>query len=71
MAHPLSETGRTWNRYATEDGVPRRGAADQREGTVTRTAELLRENGFAVDEELWAMDAADCSPCDNKVPDSH
>jgi hypothetical protein len=43
----------------------------RRDGTVTRTAELLRENGFAVDEELWAMDAADCSPCDNKVPDSH
>jgi hypothetical protein len=41
------------------------------DGTVTRTAELLRENGFDVDDELWAMDAAKCSPCDNKVPDSH
>ncbi|AXG79683.1 hypothetical protein [Streptomyces paludis] len=43
----------------------------RRDGTVTRTAELLRGNGFAVDEELWSVDASDCSPCDNKVPDSH
>lgn len=43
----------------------------RRDGTVMRTADLIRENGFEVDEELWAMDAADCSPCDNKVPDSH
>ncbi|MYU54679.1 MULTISPECIES: hypothetical protein [Streptomyces] len=41
------------------------------DGTVMRTAEILRDNGFAVDDELWAMDAAECSPCDNKVPDSH
>ncbi|MFE0046830.1 hypothetical protein [Streptomyces albireticuli] len=43
----------------------------RRDGTVMRTAELLRENGFNVDEELWSVDASDCSPCDNKVPDSH
>lgn len=41
------------------------------DGTVLRTAELLRENGFAVDDELWAKDEATCSPCDNKSPDSH
>ncbi|MEU0838594.1 hypothetical protein ABZ370_03860 [Streptomyces sp. NPDC005962] len=41
------------------------------DGTVTRTADILRGNGFAVDDELWAMDAAECSPCDDKVPDSH
>ncbi|MEV7088610.1 hypothetical protein AB0O07_22440 [Streptomyces sp. NPDC093085] len=43
----------------------------RRDGTVTRTAALLRTNGFAVDAELWEVDASDCSPCDNKVPDSH
>ncbi|MEV6547230.1 hypothetical protein AB0M57_00810 [Streptomyces sp. NPDC051597] len=43
----------------------------RRDGTVMRTAELLRENGFAVDDELWEVDASDCSPCDDKVPDSH
>ncbi|MFI6081499.1 hypothetical protein ACIBBB_11085 [Streptomyces sp. NPDC051217] len=41
------------------------------DGLVLRTAELLRDNGFEVDEELWAKDEADCSPCDDKVPDSH
>lgn len=43
----------------------------RRDGTVIRTAELIRANGFDADEELWAMDGADCSPCDNKAPDSH
>jgi hypothetical protein len=43
----------------------------RRDGTVMRTAELLRANGFDVDEELWSVDASDCSPCDEKVPDSH
>ncbi|MFE6688761.1 hypothetical protein ACFVFQ_20095 [Streptomyces sp. NPDC057743] len=43
----------------------------RRDGTVMRTAELLRKNGFTVDDELWEVDASDCSPCDNKVPDSH
>ncbi|MCF3101224.1 hypothetical protein IPZ58_06470 [Streptomyces roseoverticillatus] len=41
------------------------------DGTVTRTADIIRGNGFVVDEELWAVDASTCSPCDNKVPDSH
>ncbi|QIB43020.1 hypothetical protein [Streptomyces aureoverticillatus] len=41
------------------------------DGTVLRTAELLRKNGFTVDDELWEVDASDCSPCDDKVPDSH
>ncbi|MEV0278204.1 hypothetical protein AB0I22_17720 [Streptomyces sp. NPDC050610] len=43
----------------------------RRDGTVFRTASVLRDNGFAVDEELWSMDSADCSPCDQKAPDSH
>ncbi|WEV25728.1 hypothetical protein OYE22_11330 [Streptomyces sp. 71268] len=43
----------------------------RRDGTVLRTAQILRDNGFAVDAELWSMDAAECSPCDNQVPDSH
>ncbi|MDK1475310.1 hypothetical protein QNO07_18110 [Streptomyces sp. 549] len=43
----------------------------RRDGIVIRTAEVIRANGFDADEELWAMDGADCSPCDNKAPDSH
>lgn len=43
----------------------------RRDGVVMRTAEMMRLNGFETDEELWAVDASDCSPCDNKVPDSH
>ncbi|NSC23528.1 hypothetical protein FM076_21180 [Streptomyces albus subsp. chlorinus] len=43
----------------------------RQDGTVMRTADLIRANGFEVDEELWAVDASECSPCDNKVPDSH
>jgi hypothetical protein len=43
----------------------------RRDGTVMRTAELLCRNGFDVDDELWSVDASDCSPCDNKTPDSH
>jgi hypothetical protein len=43
----------------------------RRDGTVIRTAEVIRANGFDADEELWAIDGANCSPCDDKVPDSH
>lgn len=43
----------------------------RRDGVVMRTAELIRQNGFETDDELWEVDASDCSPCDNKVPDSH
>ncbi|MFE3886867.1 hypothetical protein ACFXPQ_28880 [Streptomyces lydicus] len=43
----------------------------RRDGTVMRTAELIRKNRFEVDDELWSADASDCSPCDDKVPDSH
>jgi hypothetical protein len=43
----------------------------RRDGTVLRTAGVIREVGFAVDDELWAVDASDCSPCNDKVPDSH
>ncbi|AXK34385.1 hypothetical protein DVA86_18775 [Streptomyces armeniacus] len=43
----------------------------RRDGTVFRTADILRNNGFEVDEELWSMDSADCSPCNQKAPDSH
>lgn len=41
------------------------------DGLVIRTADVIRGQGFDADEELWAMDGADCSPCDSKVPDSH
>ncbi|MFB6890833.1 hypothetical protein ACFCX4_16130 [Kitasatospora sp. NPDC056327] len=41
------------------------------DGIVIRTADFLRRNGFDADEELWATDGAECSPCDSKVPDSH
>ncbi|MFJ9176992.1 hypothetical protein [Streptomyces sp. NPDC102360] len=43
----------------------------RRDGIVLRTADMLRDNGFTPDEELWAVDGANCSPCDDKVPDSH
>ncbi|PRH80005.1 hypothetical protein C6N75_06570 [Streptomyces solincola] len=43
----------------------------RRDGLCIRTADFLRADGWVVDEELWASDGADCSPCDNKVPDSH
>jgi hypothetical protein len=43
----------------------------RRDGTVMRTADLIRANGFQVDEELWRKDESDCSPCNDKVPDSH
>ncbi|NGO70755.1 hypothetical protein [Streptomyces boncukensis] len=43
----------------------------RRDGTVLRTADVIRANGFDADGELWAMDGADCSPCDDKAPDSH
>jgi hypothetical protein len=43
----------------------------RRDGLVVRTADFIRANGFDADEELWAVDGADCSPCDNKAPDSH
>ncbi|MGW7351016.1 hypothetical protein [Streptomyces sp. NPDC054784] len=41
------------------------------DGLCLRTAEFLTSIGFAVDAELWEIDGANCSPCDNKVPDSH
>ncbi|MFI2257962.1 hypothetical protein [Streptomyces tubercidicus] len=43
----------------------------RRDGLVLRTADVLREQGFTPDAELWALDGSDCSPCDDKVPDSH
>ncbi|MFE0440938.1 hypothetical protein ACFW2K_39215 [Streptomyces nigra] len=36
-----------------------------------RTSDFLTSQGWDIDEELWAIDGANCSPCDNKVPDSH
>ncbi|MET8825732.1 hypothetical protein ABZX40_09430 [Streptomyces sp. NPDC004610] len=45
--------------------------ARRRDGLCLRTAEFLTSIGFDIDEELWVVDGADCSPCDNKVPDSH
>lgn len=41
------------------------------DGLCLRTADFLTSIGFDIDEELWAIDGTDCSPCDNKVPDSH
>ncbi|WP_455354874.1 hypothetical protein [Streptomyces sp. SYSU K217416] len=41
------------------------------DGLCLRTADFLTSIGFDVDQELWAIDGAECSPCDNKVPDSH
>lgn len=41
------------------------------DGLCLRTADFLKSIGFAIDEELWEIDGAECSPCDNKVPDSH
>ncbi|MET8270414.1 hypothetical protein [Streptomyces sp. NPDC005096] len=41
------------------------------DGLCLRTADFLRSNGFDIDDELWAIDGANCSPCDSKVPDSH
>lgn len=43
----------------------------RRDGTVMRTADVIREHGFEIDDELWEVDASDCGPCDDKVPDSH
>lgn len=45
--------------------------ARRRDGLCSRTADFLKSIGFDIDEELWAIDGAECSPCDNKVPDSH
>ncbi|WP_393075376.1 hypothetical protein [Streptomyces sp. LN704] len=41
------------------------------DGLCLRTGDFLKSQGWDVDEELWAIDGANCSPCDNKVPDSH
>ncbi|MFC8584693.1 hypothetical protein ACFUGD_09090 [Streptomyces sp. NPDC057217] len=41
------------------------------DGLCIRTADFLRADGWTVDDELWAIDGAECSPCDSKVPDSH
>ncbi|MFG2310605.1 hypothetical protein ACGFS9_18310 [Streptomyces sp. NPDC048566] len=41
------------------------------DGLCLRTADFMRFQGWDVDEELWAIDGANCSPCDNKAPDSH
>ncbi|WP_151898111.1 hypothetical protein [Streptomyces sp. C8S0] len=43
----------------------------RRDGLCLRSADFLKSIGFDIDEELWAIDGTDCSPCDNKVPDSH
>jgi hypothetical protein len=43
----------------------------RRDGLCLRSADFLTSMGFDIDLELWAIDGTDCSPCDNKVPDSH
>lgn len=41
------------------------------DGLVLRTVDVIRGQGFEPTAELWEADGADCSPCDNKAPDSH
>jgi hypothetical protein len=41
------------------------------DGLVMRTFDVLQAQGFTPDEILWNGDGEDCSPCDDKVPDSH
>nr|WP_239091762.1 hypothetical protein [Streptomyces sp. SID14478] len=41
------------------------------DGLVLRTVDVIRGQGFEPSAEMWAVDGADCSPCDDKVPDSH
>lgn len=41
------------------------------DGLCLSTADFLRSDGWDVDAELWAIDGAECSPCDSTVPDSH
>lgn len=43
----------------------------RRDGLCLRTGDFLRSQGWAIEEELWVVDGTDCSPCDDKVPDSH
>ncbi|MEU4180764.1 hypothetical protein [Streptomyces sp. NPDC026589] len=45
--------------------------ARRSDGLCLRTADFLAADGWDVDVELWAIDGANCSPCDSKVPDSH
>ncbi|MBY8887883.1 hypothetical protein K7472_24020 [Streptomyces sp. PTM05] len=59
----------TYNRGAYKHHAPF--IQRRRDGIVLDTADFLRSVGFRPDEELWARDGAECSPCDNKVPDSH
>lgn len=49
------------------------GARDPKE-LLDAVAPHIRElttNVFDSGMTLWAIDGADCSPCDDKVPDSH
>ncbi|WP_055563587.1 hypothetical protein [Streptomyces atriruber] len=41
------------------------------DGLVLRTVDVIRGQGFEPSGGLWAVDGANCSPCDDKVPDSH
>ncbi|MFI6876296.1 hypothetical protein ACIBL6_22980 [Streptomyces sp. NPDC050400] len=41
------------------------------DGLVLRTVDVIRGQGFEPSDQLWATDGANCSPCDDKVPDSH
>ena len=43
----------------------------RRDGLRLRTGEFLRSQGWSLDAELWAIDGVDCSPCDDKGPDSY
>ncbi|MFG2778397.1 hypothetical protein ACGFY7_11205 [Streptomyces prunicolor] len=51
---------------------PRSPAVHRRnDGLCLRTGDFLKSQGWPVDGELWAIDGADCSQCDDKVSDSH
>ncbi|MEV0123134.1 hypothetical protein AB0I16_16600 [Streptomyces sp. NPDC050703] len=41
------------------------------DGLVLRSVDVIRGQGFEPSEHLWAVDGTECSPCDDKVPDSH
>lgn len=60
---------RAYNKGAYKHHAPF--IARRTDGLCIRTADFLKAEGWQVDEELWAIDGATCSPCDNKVPDSH
>ncbi|MFJ8336179.1 hypothetical protein [Streptomyces sp. NPDC094437] len=65
-------------RLLLRDSFPVRSLAERVLGQAVAYLITAMENpgvdmgpGFTVDVELWEVDASDCGPCDDKVPDSH